>query len=73
MRLALIVFKLSKDPDFERTDWQTDWQTDGRTEGKPIVPSGVNTGRGLIMNEEYVKLNFKETINGFYLTQRLKK
>jgi len=57
MRLALIVFKLSKDPDFERTDLQTDRrtdrqtdrQTDGRTEGKPIVPSGVNTGRGLII------------------------
>ena len=52
MRLASIVFKLSKDPDFSRqtdgrTDGRTDWQTDGRTEGKPIVPSGVNTGRGL--------------------------
>jgi len=41
MRLALIVFKLSKDPDFERTDLQTDRltdgltdrQTDGRTDG----------------------------------------
>jgi len=40
MRLAFIIFKLSKDPDFL-------W-TDGWTEGKPIVPSGVNTGRGLI-------------------------
>jgi len=53
MGLALIVLKLSKDPDFERTDRrtdrQTDRQTDGRTEGKPIVPSGVNTGRGLII------------------------
>ena len=45
MRLASIVFKLSKDPDFSG---QTDGLTDGRTEGKPIVPSGVNTGRGLI-------------------------
>ena len=53
MRLASIVLKLSKDPDFSgqtdgRTDRQTDWLTDGRTEGKPIVPFGVNTGRGLI-------------------------
>jgi len=29
------------------TDGMTDRQTDGRTEGKPIVPSNVNTGRGL--------------------------
>jgi len=47
MRLALIVFKLSKDTDFERTDLQTDRrtdrQTDGRTEGKPIVPSGLRS------------------------------
>ena len=40
MRLAFIVFKLSKDQDFQRTD--------GLTEGKPIVPFGVNPGRGLI-------------------------
>ena len=31
-----------------RTDGRTDRQTDGRTEGKHIVPSGVNTGWGLI-------------------------
>ena len=49
MRLASMVFKLSKDPDFSgQTDGRTDRLTDGRTEGKPIVPSGVNTGRGLI-------------------------
>ena len=36
-----------------QTDWQTDGQTDGRTEGKPIVPSGVNTGRGLITITNY--------------------
>jgi len=44
MRLALISFKLSKDPDFladRLTDLQTDRLTDWRTEGKPIVPSGV--------------------------------
>jgi len=60
MRLALIVFKLSKDPDFSgqtdwRTDGRTDGQTDGRTEGKPIVPSGVNTGRGLIIILENIE------------------
>jgi len=36
MRLALIVFKLSKDPDFSRTDWQTDWRTDGQTDGRSV-------------------------------------
>jgi len=60
-RLASIVFKLSKDPDFSgqtdgRTDGRTDRLTDGRTEGKPIVLSGVNTGRGLIIYTEYSKL-----------------
>jgi len=60
MRLAFkIVFKLSKDPDFSgqtdgRTDGLTDGLTDGRTEGKPIVPSGVNTGRGLIIQDKLV-------------------
>ena len=49
-RLASIVFKLSKDPDFSG---QTDGLTDGRTEGKPIVPSGVNTGRGLIIDKAH--------------------
>ena len=75
MRLALIIFKLSQDSEFNkqlnrRTDEQTGeenkmmcilhtllpihvssfygWRTEGRTEGKPIVPSGVNSGRGLI-------------------------
>jgi len=46
MRLALIVFKLSKDPDVladRLTELQTDRLTDGRTEGKPIVPSGVTS------------------------------
>ena len=56
MRLALIVFKLSKDPDFWRTDRLTelqtgritDWRTDG---GQTYSPLGVNTGSGLI--EQY--------------------
>jgi len=66
MRLASIVFKLSEDPDFSgqtdgRTDRQTDRQTDGRTEGKPIVPSGVNTGRGLI-NKVAVHLLLSRTL-----------
>ena len=29
------------------TDCRTDLLTNGRTDGKPIVHSGVNTGRGL--------------------------
>lgn len=40
-----------------------DGRTDGRTEGKPLVPSGVNTGRGLKRKENYIKIgicfNFK--------------
>ena len=29
-----------------------DRRTDGRTEGKPVVPSGVNTGKGLIISRK---------------------
>jgi len=61
MRLASIVFKLSEDPDFSgQTDGQTDGRTDRRTEGKPIVPSGVNTGRGLINAESFITRQLKE-------------
>ena len=37
IKLALIVFERSWDPDFS-----------GQTDGKLIVPTGVNTSRGLI-------------------------
>ena len=56
---ACLVIKLSRDPDLSG---QTDGRTDGQTEGKPIVPSGVNTGRGLINGEPKVKLNYREYV-----------
>ena len=38
------------------TDGRTDRLTHGRTEGKPILPSGVNTGRGLKHMQEWIPL-----------------
>jgi len=75
MRLALIVFKLSKDPDFQRTDRQTDRLTDGQTdrqtEGKPIVPSRVNTGRGLIMDKNITYTLYKNIKNNCSILNRV--